>query len=194
MIGLFGEKIKQELKHLRGILFEEKLSLRIGARVMMLVNEETEDGYLFNGALGEVVEFVGDYPVVLFDSGIRKRVEPKEVSITEKDDYGRIRVLVSCTQIPLKLAWACSIHKSQGQTFDSVFVDCSSVFVNGQVYVAFSRARNLSGLFVNGFSVYRARSDQSMANWYEVLEQEAFDRRNEGGFSFLVFAILFRGD
>ena len=87
---------------------------------------------------------------------------------------------MSCTQIPLKLAWACSIHKSQGQTFDSVFVDCSSVFVNGQVYVAFSRARNLSGLFVNGFSVYRARSDQSMANWYEVLEQEAFDRRNEG--------------
>lgn len=177
---IWGEDQARIGAFIRDSLFVEHLSLRIGARVMMLVNEDSDGGYLYNGALGEVIGFENTYPVVQFDNGIKRTMMEKEVKIVEKDEYGRGRILVSCTQIPLKLAWACSIHKSQGQTFDSVFVDCSSVFVNGQVYVAFSRARNLSGLFVNGFSPYRARSDQAMANWYEVLEQEAFERRGEG--------------
>ena len=164
----------------RDSLFEEKLSLRVGARVMMLVNEETEEGYLYNGALGEVVEFNNGQPVVMFDSGIKRRLEPREISITEKDDYGRIRVLVSCTQIPLKLAWACTVHKMQGMSVDTAFIDCSSMFVRGQLYVALSRVRHLSGVFISGFNpnMEAARSDANLVDFYSAMEQEAFERDN----------------
>ena len=174
---IWGEDQARVEAFKRDSLFEEELRLRVGARVMMLLNEDSEDGYLYNGALGEVVGFVNGLPHVKFDNGISRLIEKKEVSITEKDELGREHILVSCRQIPLKLAWACSIHKSQGQTFDQVFVDCSSVFVDGQVYVAFSRARTLEGLFITGFNPMRARSNQAMVNWYEVLEQEAFEKR-----------------
>lgn len=176
---IWGEDNARVESFKRDTLFEEQLKIRLGCRVMMLVNEDSENGYLYNGALGEVIGFDGEIPLVKFDCGILTRIDSREVSITEKDELGRLHILVSCTQIPLKLAWAATVHKSQGQSFDSVFMDCTNVFIDGQVYVAFSRARSLSGLFITGFHPMKARSNQAMANWYSELEQAAFERRTE---------------
>lgn len=162
-------------------LIPEQLDLRLGARVMMCKNKEVAGGYLFNGSLGEVVSFdaVSD-PVVRFDNGIVYTVERECIfSLTEKSDGEHLTPVAEIYQLPLRLAWACTVHKSQGQTFDSIFVDCSRVFLYGQVYVAFSRARTLEGLYVSGFNP-RAKgsfSDPEIAARYEVMEQEAFERK-----------------
>lgn len=135
-------------------IIPEELVLRIGARVMMCKNKDVEEGYLFNGSLGEVVGFsAGGYPVVKFDSGIVFTVEKETIYLVkEKDAGGRDQILTEIVQVPLRLAYAVTIHKSQGQTFDSVFVDCSRMFLYGQAYVALSRARTLGGLAVRGFN------------------------------------------
>lgn len=176
---IWGEDKSRVEAFKRDTLFELDLRLRVGARVMMLLNEDTPDGYLFNGALGTVESFFNGFPIVRFDSGILRIIEQRSVSITEKDELGRVHELVHCNQVPLRLAYACSIHKSQGQTFDQVSVDCSSVFLDGQVYVALSRARTLDGLFITGFNPLRARSNPLIAKWYEVLEQEAYEKSLE---------------
>lgn len=158
---------------------QDELVLRLGARVMRLVNKDVEGGYLYNGALGEVVGFseYGGYPIVRFDCGITETVERSAFIIEEKDDYGRKIELVHIEQVPLRCAWAVTIHKSQGQTFDSVFADCSSVFLFGQVYVAFSRCKSLEGLYVRGFVPNRALSDPYIVGRYCEMEQEAFDKK-----------------
>lgn len=162
-------------------LIPERLDLRLGARVMMCKNKDVGSGYLFNGSLGEVVDFNAlNDPVVKFDSGITYTVERECVfELTEKTPDGRSYIEAQIYQHPLRLAWACTVHKSQGQTFDSIFVDCSRVFLYGQVYVAFSRARTLDGLFVSGFNPQSkgAFSDPLIAARYEVMEQEAFERK-----------------
>lgn len=161
-------------------LIPENLVLRIGARVMMCKNKDVDGGYLFNGSLGEVTGFnrVGT-PIVRFDNGIVYEVEEETIfSFTEKNDRGIEVTLAEINQIPLKLAWACTVHKSQGQTFDKVMMDCSRVFLYGQVYVAFSRARTLDGLYVSGFNPRSkgAMSDPDIVARYMGMEQEAYDR------------------
>lgn len=167
-------------------LIPEELVLRIGARVMMCKNKDVEGGYLFNGSLGEVVGFSGDgdshgNPIVKFDSGIVYTVEEETIfNPTEKNERGFSVTLAEINQIPLRLAWACTVHKSQGQTFDKVMMDCSRTFLYGQVYVAFSRARTLEGLCVNGFNPYSrgSMSDPEIVARYIEMEQEAFERAN----------------
>ncbi len=176
-------------------LIPEELVLRVGARVMMCKNKDVDGGYLFNGSLGEVVGFSGigteedvyglsesyGNPIVRFDSGIVYTVE-KEIIFnpTEKNDRGIDVTLATISQVPLRLAWACTVHKSQGQTFDKVMMDCSRTFLYGQVYVAFSRARSLEGLCVSGFNPYSkgSMSDPDIVARYIGMEQEAFERAN----------------
>lgn len=166
-------------------LIPKELVLRIGARVMMCKNKDVDGGYLFNGSLGEVVGFSGEgnhgNPIVKFDSGIVYTVEGETIfNPTEKNDRGIDVVLAEIDQVPLKLAWACTVHKSQGQTFDKVVMDCSRTFLYGQVYVAFSRARSLEGLCVSGFNPRSkgSMSDPSIVARYLGMEQEAFERAN----------------
>ena len=169
-------------------LIPEVLTLRLGARVMMCKNKEADGGYLYNGSLGEVIGFSGIFdddlnqsPVVKFDNGIVHTVKKEEVfSPKEKNERGALSTLAMIEQVPLKLAWAVTVHKSQGQTFDSVMVNCERTFLYGQVYVAFSRARSLSGLHVCGFNP-RSRgsfSDPSIVDRYIPMEQRAFERKN----------------
>lgn len=162
-------------------LIPERLDLRLGARVMMCKNKDVNGDYLFNGSLGEVVGFNAlDDPIVKFDSGMTYTVERECIfQLTEKTESGRSIVLAEIYQHPLRLAWACTVHKSQGQTFDCIYVDCSRVFLYGQVYVAFSRARTISGLFVGGFNPHAkgSHSDPEIVARYEAMEQEAFERK-----------------
>jgi len=131
----------------RGCLSPEKLFLKIGASVMFTKNNPKE-GYV-NGTLGEIVDFdkATDYPVVQTKYGHQIDVLPADWAVEEN---GKIRAQVS--QLPLRLAWAITVHKSQGMSMDEAIMDLSDVFEYGQGYVALSRVRRLSGLYILGWN------------------------------------------
>ncbi|KKS38304.1 MAG: AAA ATPase [Parcubacteria group bacterium GW2011_GWA2_42_14] len=139
-----SEALVQALK--RGCLSPEVLSLKTKARVMFTKNKP--DGSFINGTLGEVEGFADDgAPIVRTHGGRRIYTEPMEWTITDG-----ARVLAKISQIPLRLAWAITVHKSQGMTLDAAVMDLSDAFEYGQGYVALSRVRSLSGLHLLGFN------------------------------------------
>lgn len=124
-----------------------RLTLREGARVMSLLNDPM--GEFFNGSLGIVTELTDSYVKVKFDTG------PERIFgeyIWKNTEYKMIQKVLTtetvgeCRQIPLVPAWAITVHKSQGLTFDNVFLHVGNVFSPGQLYVALSRCRSLEGL------------------------------------------------
>ena len=129
----------------RGCLSPERLDLKEGATVMFTKNNPGE-GYV-NGTLGVVTGFetARRYPVVRTRDGERVTVEPAEWTIDEGDE-----VLAKISQLPLRLAWAMTIHKSQGVSLDAAVMDLSQTFEFGQGYVALSRVRRLSGVHLLG--------------------------------------------
>lgn len=130
----------------RGCLSPEVLSLKTRARVMFTKNKP--DGSFVNGTLGEVEGFAGDgMPVVETLGGRRIYVEPMEWTITDG-----LRPLAKIEQVPLRLAWALTVHKSQGMTLDAAVMDLSDAFEYGQGYVALSRVRSLAGLYLLGLN------------------------------------------
>ena len=131
----------------RGCLSPETLSLKIGARVMFTKND-IEHKYV-NGTLGEVIGFVKDsgYPVIKTSGGRSVIAQPEEWHV---EDGGR--VLAKIIQIPLRLAWAITVHKSQGMSLDAAHMDLSQAFEYGQGYVALSRVRTLAGLSLSGLN------------------------------------------
>ena len=139
-------KLVEGLK--QSILAAPELSLKIGAKVMFVRNNP-ERGY-FNGTLGEVVEFDSKdgYPVVTTTDGLSILAKPEEWSISDEKDH----ILAAYQQVPLRLAWAITIHKSQGMTIDAAQVDLSKTFEAGQGYVALSRLRDWQGLELVGIN------------------------------------------
>ncbi len=129
----------------KGVLAPERLELKVGAQVMFVKNDPERQ--FANGTLGEVVAIDGAYPVVETHDGRRITAEPMTWEIVED---GKVRA--SVTQIPLRLAWAITVHKSQGMSLDTVEIDLSRAFVAGQGYVALSRARTLDGLYLREFN------------------------------------------
>jgi len=130
----------------KGCLSPETLILKEGAEVMFTKNNSKE-GYV-NGTLGVVEGFekVSGMPAVKTRNG-RVIVEPAEWMVEEN---GKVRARIS--QIPLRLAWAITVHKSQGMSLDEAVMDLSEVFEFGQGYVALSRVRRLSGLHLLGWN------------------------------------------
>ena len=131
----------------RGCLSPETLSLKVGAAVMFTKNNPKK-GFI-NGTLGTVAGFnkSGGYPIVKTRSGQRIEVEPMDWTLEEN---GKVRAQIS--QLPLRLAWAITVHKSQGMNLDEAVMDLSDVFEFGQGYVALSRVRRLSGLYILGWN------------------------------------------
>ncbi len=130
----------------RGCLSPEVLHLKLGAAVMFTRNNP-QMGYV-NGTLGVVEGFeIGSgNPIVRTRGGERVVAEPKEWSVEEN---GKKRGSVE--QVPLRLAWAMTVHKSQGMSLDAAIMDLSNAFEYGQGYVALSRVRRLSGLYLIDF-------------------------------------------
>ncbi len=136
------------VEHLKkGCLSPELLLLKEGASVMFTKNNF--DGGYVNGTLGEVDRFDTDtgLPVVITHKGEEIKVSPAEWSV---EDNGK--VLAKITQIPLRLAWAITVHKSQGMSMDAAIMDLSRAFEYGQGYVALSRVRTLSGIHLLGLN------------------------------------------
>lgn len=145
MIGKGKESLVAGL--MKGCLSPEVLILKVGATVMCTKNN-AQKGYV-NGTLGTVVGFepMTKYPIIETRDGDRITIEP-EVWILEENGKQK----ASITQIPLRLAWAITIHKSQGMSLDSAVMDLSEVFEYGQGYVALSRVRTLDGLHLLGWN------------------------------------------
>ncbi len=131
----------------KGCLSPERLVLKIGASVMFTKNN-FEAGFV-NGTLGTVTSFSREgLPVVTTRSGAHIMPFPMEWQLADGS-----KVLAKITQIPLRLAWAMTVHKSQGMSLDSALIDLSQAFEYGQGYVALSRLRALSGLYLLGYNV-----------------------------------------
>ena len=102
-----------------------------------------------NGTIGKVIAFdkTTSWPVVKTRNGRSITIKPMEWTIEEN---GKIKARIS--QLPLRLSWAITIHKSQGQSLDAALMDLSSTFEYGQGYVALSRVRRLEGLYLLGWN------------------------------------------
>ncbi len=131
---------------------EPKLHLKVGAQIIFIKNDP--ENRWVNGTLGEVLQVKSAKIIVQLQDGKKVEVEP---ATWEKIEYqfnvekGAIEETVtgSLIQFPIKLAWAVSIHKSQGQTYESCLVDLGySAFAPGQTYVALSRAKTIEGLYL----------------------------------------------
>lgn len=134
---------------------DEVLQLKVGAQVMFIKNDVEKGKRYFNGKIGVVTELTHDKIIV------RCKDEPEPIEVG-KETWDNIRytldkatrnlnedVLGSFSQYPLRLAWAITIHKSQGLTFEKVVIDAGKAFAPGQVYVALSRCTNLEGLVLH---------------------------------------------
>lgn len=155
---------RDALKNVRG---EKTLVLAVGAQVVHLTNLPP----LFNGSRGVVTGFNDGLPVVQFVGLPNPVVVPKFMF----DHRERNRVLATRTCIPLRLAWACTVHKSQGMTISLLEVDCKGVFAASQAYVAVSRARDLEGLYVKNLDQGRCWVDPRVEAFYAQFEEEEKD-------------------
>lgn len=129
----------------KSLLAPVELSLAVGAEVMFVANDFVK-GFA-NGTRGRVVAFAGERPVVELKSGKEIIVEPHEWSLTEDD-----KVKATASQLPLRLAWAITIHKSQGMSLDGAIMDLSRSFTPGMGYVALSRVRSMGGVYLEGIN------------------------------------------
>ncbi len=129
----------------RNLLAPERLELRKGA-VVMFVKNNFEEGYV-NGTLGKIISLKGGTPTVKTISGKTIRVAPEKWVVD--DGFEKI---AEVEQIPLRLAWAVTVHKSQGTTLDAAEIDLSKSFEEGMGYVAFSRLRSLQGVRLMGLN------------------------------------------
>jgi ATP-dependent exoDNAse (exonuclease V) alpha subunit len=131
----------------KGCLSPEALYLKFGAAVMFTKNNPKE-GFV-NGTLGIVKGFdkTNGNPLIEVRNGRQIRVGPMDWTVEEN---GKVRAQIS--QLPLRLAWAITVHKSQGMSLDGAMMDLSNVFEFGQGYVALSRVRQLSGLYILGWN------------------------------------------
>ncbi|XP_078032506.1 pif1 DNA helicase [Augochlora pura] len=138
-----------------------KLVLKVGAQVMLLKNINVSGG-LVNGARGVVINFENGAPVVQFKSGA-----PYQTKLEKWNLRTTSGAVVQRKQIPLRLAWAFSIHKSQGLTLDCVEMCLSRVFDAGQSYVALSRAQSLQSLRVLEFNSQQVWAHSDVLVFYK---------------------------
>ena len=166
----------------KSCLAHEELRLKVGAEVMCIKNN-FDKGYV-NGSRGKITGFEVEsgYPIVKLYNGMSVIVAP-EIWAIEED--GRIKA--SITQFPLRLAWAITIHKSQGMSLDNAEIDLRSTFTYGMGYVALSRVRTLSGIRLIGFT------KESLLVDPRVLEHDQ-DLQNESYQNELMFSKLKNGE
>ncbi|MCX6755462.1 MAG: PIF1 family DEAD/DEAH box helicase [Candidatus Nomurabacteria bacterium] len=166
----------------KGCLSPEVLNLKKGAVVMCTKNNIKE--HFVNGTLGIVEDFdsISGNPIIITRSGKTIEIAPMDWVVEEN---GKIKAQIS--QIPLRLAWAVTIHKSQGMSMDAAVMDLSNVFEFGQGYVALSRVRRLSGVYLLGINhqalkvhplileqdkIFRKESDAAEKTFGKLLKNE----------------------
>jgi ATP-dependent DNA helicase PIF1 len=160
------EEIKMECDQLKkGLLCENTLVLKEGAQVMCIINVMNDNKVLelFNGSQGIVTGFASGFPLVKFRNGVHKVITPYNWESEKMPG-------VCVTQLPLILAWAISIHKSQGSTLEMAEIDIGSgIFECGQTYVALSRVKSLEGLYLSSYDPTKIKINIKVRNFYKRL-------------------------
>jgi len=172
----------------KGCLSPETLELKKDACVMFTKNN-IKEGFV-NGTIGKVIGFNegNNYPIIQTTSGEQIEVSPMEWTIEE---HGSIKARIA--QVPLRLAWAITIHKSQGMSLEGAVIDLQKTFEFGQGYVALSRVRRLSGLYLLGYNqkaflthpemqnqdqVFRDKSQEVGENFALIPKEKLFEKQN----------------
>lgn len=158
----------------------EKLVLKEGAQVMFVKNDLSGEHRYYNGRIGRVVK-VGKGQLAVYCEGDANAIEVEPLEwentryiLNEETHELESEVLGTFRQLPLRLAWAITIHKSQGLTFERAIIDADQSFAPGQVYVALSRCRTLEGMVLDRPLTTRAIiNDECVDNYISVQETEA---------------------
>ena len=173
---------------------DQSLEIKVGERVMFVKNDSSGGHRYYNGMLGTVTRFLYDneeqkeYVEVINDDGDtiqvgRETWESLKYKLNEKTNEIEQEVEGTFSQYPLQAAWAVTIHKAQGLTFDRVAIDAADAFAFGQVYVALSRCRTLEGLtLTTPLNTGVAFNDRSVSQF--VSSQPTFEQTTEAATSY----------
>lgn len=143
----------------------EELELAIGAQVMLTFNIDLPSG-LANGSRGVVTEFVDDFPKVTFLNGASRVID---YNVWDVEENGQ--KIMRAIQIPLRVAYALTIHKIQGATLDYASIDLENIFEHGQAYVALSRVTKLEGLSIMRVDYDKIKAHPEATRYYKRLEE-----------------------
>ena len=161
-----NDQIEHEKKYMsENINFDNQVKLKVGAQVMCIANIDLEgENPICNGSRGIIKDFDSNgYPIVLFKNGSERKIG---YHIWQSELIPSIGV----KQIPLILAWAITIHKSQGASLDLAEIDIGNqIFECGQTYVALSRVTSLDGLYLKSFNPSKIMINRKVIEFYETL-------------------------
>ncbi|PWG04741.1 helix-turn-helix domain-containing protein [Polaribacter aquimarinus] len=181
---------------------DEKLELKVGAQVMFIKNDSSPEKRYFNGKIGIVTDISRENVTVQCGNEADEIVTEREnwdnvnYSINEETKEIKEDVIGSFSQIPLRLAWAITIHKSQGLTFEKAIIDAEASFAHGQTYVALSRCTSLEGLVLKTpISSNAIINDKTVSVFNESVEEnhpdESILNESEKEFQLNLIAELF---
>lgn len=176
-----------------------ELTLKPGAQVMFIRNDS--DGQYYNGKLGRVEKIAKGIVTIVDSNGLEIAVTPVEWQNAQyelDDDSGEIcqNVVGTFRQFPLRIAWAITIHKSQGLTFDDVIIDAGAAFAFGQIYVALSRCRSLEGITLESpiysTGIYKDQHVAAFNDGFQSMDVVADGvSRDERGYAFDQYRSVF---
>jgi ATP-dependent DNA helicase PIF1 len=159
--GLVNDKLLENF-----IKRDKKITLKLGAQVMLTENIDVENG-LANGSRGVVVGFANELPIVKFKCGVQQVVGRFERT------YDCDNCWIKKRQVPLRLAWAITIHKCQGMTLDCIVTNLhkDEIFEYSMAYVALSRVKSIEGLFLDAFSLRSIKCHPKALEFYQKLSE-----------------------
>ena len=155
-----------------------ELELKVGAQVMFVKNDLSAEKRFYNGKIGKIIR-IGDHEIEVRCPGDQEPIEVEKLewqnakyTLNETTQEIQEDVIGTFTQFPLKLAWAITIHKSQGLTFEKAIIDARASFAHGQVYVALSRCKTLEGLVLSSsIADFSVKNDTTVIQFSEDVER-----------------------
>ena len=157
---------------------DPELELKVGAQVMFVKNDPSPEKQFFNGKIGKITDLEeesievtcpGDNYVINVERAVWHNMKYALNEVTQEIEE---EVIGTYSQFPLKLAWAITIHKSQGLTFEKAIIDARSSFAHGQVYVALSRCKTFEGLVLSSpIALHSVKNDYTVGQFSEEVEQ-----------------------